>query len=82
MIKISTIFVLGILVALIPYSGFPSGTKTFFYVFFGVLIAILSLLIRRELHEVLRALHGEEKNDTFSQSQPREKKIVNDNKNL
>ena len=74
MIKISTIFVFGIIVALVPYSGFPSGTKTFFYVFSGVLIAVLSLLIRRELHEVLRVLHGEEKNDTFSQSVPKEKK--------
>jgi len=74
MIKISTIFILGILIALIPYSGFPSGTKNFSYVFFGVLIAILSLLIRRELHEVIRTLHGEEKNDTFSQSAPKEKK--------
>jgi uncharacterized membrane protein len=74
MIKISTIFVLGLLVALVPYSGFPSGTKTFFYVFFGVLIAILSLLIRRELHEVIRFLHSEEKNDTFSQSAPKERK--------
>jgi|688.fasta_scaffold1163078_2 hypothetical protein len=76
MIKISTIFVFGILVALVPYSGFPSSTKTFLYVFFGVLIAILSLLIRRELHEVLRVLHGEEKNDTFSQSEPKGKKSI------
>lgn len=73
MIKISTISVFGILIALVPYTGFPSETKTFLYVFFGLLITILSLIIRKELHEVVRMLHSEEKNDTFSQSEPKKK---------
>jgi hypothetical protein len=72
MIKISSIFVLGLLVALTPYSGFPIEWKNFFYIVFGLAIVIFSILIRRELHEVLRQLHNDSeiKNDTFSQNSP------------
>ncbi len=72
MVKISTIFALGILVALVPFSGFPIGWKIFLYVASGVIIAVLSILIRRELHEVLRQLHGDDmKTDTFSENAPK-----------
>ncbi len=58
MIKISTIFALGILVAIVPYqTGFTSGFKDFIYIVSGVAIAVLSYLIRKELHEVLKHLH-------------------------
>lgn len=81
MIKISSIFVLGLLVALIPFSGFQNSVdrpvKDTLYIFFGLAIAVLSVLIRRELHEVLRKLHDshEIKNDTFSQNSPQIRNI-------
>ena len=72
MVKISSIFVLGILVVLVQYSGFPIEVKNFLYLVSGLLIVMLSVLIRRELHEVLRSLHGDVvKADTFSESAPK-----------
>ncbi|MEI6191400.1 MAG: hypothetical protein WCP24_03500 [bacterium] len=72
MIKISSIFVLGLLVALIPSTGFSMEWKNFFYIVFGLSIVVFSILIRRELHEVIRQLHNDReiKNDTFSQNSP------------
>jgi hypothetical protein len=57
MIKISTIFALGILIALVPFSGFSADFKYFLYVVFGLSVSVLSYLIRKELHEVLKHLH-------------------------
>lgn len=57
MIKISTISILGFLIALTPYSGFPMEWKNFIYIFSGLAVAVLAYLIRRELHEVLKRLH-------------------------
>jgi hypothetical protein len=75
MVKISSIFVLGILVVLMPFSGFPFEWKNATYIICGLAIIILSLLIRKELHEVLRALHNNDviKADTFTESIPQEK---------
>lgn len=65
---------MGIIIALTPFSGFPSAWKEFIYIICGVLIAILSILIRRELHEVLRMMHNDDaKSDTFSQNTPSSK---------
>jgi hypothetical protein len=73
MVKISTIFALGILVILVPFSGFPIGWKNFLYVLSGAIIVLFSILIRRELHEVLRQLHGDGiTTDTFSESAPKQ----------
>ncbi len=57
MVKISTIFALGVLTALVQFSGFPKSFKDFLYIVFGLAIAILSYLIRKELLEVLKHLH-------------------------
>jgi len=75
MVKISSIFVLGIIVLLTPFSGFPFEWKETIYIISGLAIIVFSLLIRKELHEVLRAIHNKEdiKNDTFSESSPQEK---------
>ena len=74
MVKISSIFALGVLVTVMQFFGFSSDTKNYFYFLAGILIVILSVLIRGELHEVLRHLHGAEiKTDTFSQSAPQQK---------
>ena len=74
MVKISTIFGLGVLIAVMQFLGFSSSVKNYFYFLAGLGVAILSVLIRGELHEVLRHLHGAEiKTDTFSQSAPQQK---------
>lgn len=71
MIKISTIFGLGILIAITPFSGLPIGGKNFIYIVSGLLIVALSMLIRKELHEVLRHMHiGNVSTETFSESKP------------
>ncbi|MFA6226868.1 MAG: hypothetical protein WC631_00065 [Candidatus Paceibacterota bacterium] len=74
MIKISSIFILGIIIAIVPFTGFPKTVKDFTYIFGGLIVTGLSLLIRRELHEVLRSLHNDHiKTDTFSQNSPDQK---------
>ena len=74
MVKISTIFALGVLIAVMQFFGFFSEIKNYFYFLAGVAVAVLSILIRGELHEVLRHLHGVEiKTNTFSQSAPQKK---------
>ena len=74
MIKISTIFGLGIFIALIQFLGLPIEWKNFFYIVSGLIIALFSVLIRRELHEVLRHLHGDGiKTESFSESAPKDK---------
>lgn len=40
-----TIFAIGILVAVMPFTGFPGAWKTFFYVAFGLAVAVLIFLI-------------------------------------
>jgi flagellar biosynthesis component FlhA len=74
MIKISSISVLSFLLIIIPFSGFPLDYKNFIYITFGAIILILSLLIRRELHEVLRNLHQDVdiKSNTFSENNPQQ----------
>lgn len=72
MIKISSIFALGIVVALTPFSGFPMSWKDFIYVVSGAGIVVLSVLIRRELHEVLKRLGSEPaRADTFADGAPK-----------
>ncbi len=64
---------LGIVTALVPFSGFPLGWKNFLYVASGVVIAVFSALIRKELHEVLRHLHTEPvQTETFAESTPKQ----------
>jgi len=41
----TTISLLGLLVVIIPFFGFPSSWKTFLFVLIGLTIAILSFLI-------------------------------------
>ena len=77
MVKISTIFILGIVIALAQFLGLPMSWKNLIYGISGVLIAVLSFLIRKELHEVLRQLHSDEvKTNTFSENSPRQEKEV------
>ena len=76
MVKISTIFALGFLVAIIPFTGLPNDNelplKTILYVVCGFSIVLLSWLIRMELEKVLKHLHSDIKTDTYSESIPKD----------
>lgn len=76
MIKISTIFALGIFIALIPFTGFPNDSafpvKNILYIVCGLAVTVLSYMIRKELEEVVRHLHTEVSNDTFAESGPKD----------
>jgi hypothetical protein len=48
MIKQRIVFIAGILIALLPYSGFPVSWKNTFFVFFGLSITLLAYLLYRE----------------------------------
>ncbi len=75
MVKISTIFALGIFIALIPFSGFPNDStfpvKNILYILSGLSVTVLSVLIRRELESVIKHLYSDGiKNETFSENGP------------
>ncbi len=77
MVKISTIFALGIFIAIIPFTGFPNDSafpvKNVLYIICGLAVTILSVLIRKELEEVVKHLYSDEvKTDTFSDSSPKQ----------
>lgn len=81
MIKISTIFVLGIFIALVQFLGFPLAWKNFLYIVSGLLITTLSILIRKELNEVLKHLHSDVlTTNTFAESTPKPADFVGENK--
>ena len=60
MSKIFLIFSLGVLIAILPGTGFPIGWKTIFYVIIGVTVSIIALLIRKEINSLRRALRSKE----------------------
>jgi len=78
MVKISTIFALGIFIAIIPFTGLPNDAafpvKNILYIVSGLSVTILSILIRKELEEVIKHLYTEDitKTDTFTDSKPKE----------
>ena len=73
MVKISSIFGLGILVAFTPwFLNFPLPWKNIIYMVSGIMIAVLSVMIRKELESVVKHLHTEViKEDTFTESSPK-----------
>ncbi len=83
MVKISTISGLGILIAIMGagFLGFPIEWKNFIYIVSGLLITVLSILIRRELIEVIKNLHTEViKTDTFSENNPKQTEKTEESK--
>lgn len=74
MIRISSITALGFLVLVIPTSfiAISRDWKDYILMASGLVIIILSLLIRRELHKVIRIVHGVEevKSDTYVENNP------------
>ena len=85
MIKISTIFALGIFIALVPFLGFPNDStfplKNILIIISGLLVATLSVMIRKELESVIRHLYSDGvKNDTFSESNPKQQEKFEESK--
>ncbi len=54
------IFILGLIIALIPFSGFTPGTKKFLIILFGVVVMTVAFLIERRITLSLhwRKSHG------------------------
>lgn len=63
MTKDVTIIVLGVLVALLPFSGFPGLWKTILFVILGLGIATLAFFMRKELIDYNGA--GEKKTEVY-----------------
>ena len=66
MSKIFLTFSLGILTAILSGTGFPIGWKTFFFAIIGITVSIISLLIRKEINSLRRALRSKEHTVTDS----------------
>ncbi|MFA6339083.1 MAG: hypothetical protein WCW87_03430 [Candidatus Paceibacterota bacterium] len=67
MTKNLAIFILAILIVLVPFSGFPSGWKTIFYIIAGLAIAVLSFLSSRRMSKECRSI-GEVKNRVYAEN--------------
>ena len=74
MIKISSITGLGVLILLVasPYISISRDWKNYILMASGLAIIILSLILRKELHKVIRIVHGvdEIKSDTYVENNP------------
>ncbi len=74
MIKISSITALGVLTLLIasPFIALPRDWENYILMLVGLVIVVLSLMLRKELHKVIRIVHGVEeiKSDTYVESNP------------
>ena len=74
MIKISSITAIGVLVLLVasPFIAISRDWKDYILMFCGLAIIVLSLLLRKELHKVIRIVHGvhEIKSDTYVENNP------------
>jgi hypothetical protein len=73
--KISSITALGLLIMLVAskYVAISRDWKEIILIICGLAVFILSLLLRQELHKVLRALHGDERisiKDTYVENNP------------
>ncbi len=72
--KISSITALGVLVMIIAsdFISIPRGWKQLFIILCGLGIVVLSILLRKELHKVIRIVHGVEevKSDTYVENNP------------
>jgi FtsH-binding integral membrane protein len=72
--KISSITAIGafIIVVASPFVSISRDWKSYIFMICGLAIIILSLLIRKELHKVIRIFHGieEVKSDTYVENNP------------
>lgn len=58
------ILILGLLVAVMPFLGFPASFERMFFIIAGLIISVLAFLIRGNLSH----LHIPEKTDTYAQN--------------
>jgi len=74
MIKISSITGLGVFVLLVasPFMSISRDWKSYILMLAGVAIIVLSFMIRKELHKVIKFVHGieEVKSDTYVENNP------------
>lgn len=63
------ILILGILVALMPFLGFPTSWKNFFYFVFGLGVATLSFLMARHKRIGKKIHHKKDKSVVFSKKE-------------
>lgn len=72
--KISSITILGALILLVasPFISVSRAWKDYFFMLVGLIVIVLSILIRRELHKVIKMIHGVEeiKTDTYVENNP------------
>lgn len=72
--KISSITALGLVIVFVasPYLSISRQWKDYLLIICGISIFILSMLIRNELHKVIRIVHGvdEIKTDTYAENNP------------
>jgi hypothetical protein len=65
MMKIKIIFVLGLATAIMPFAGLPGVWQDRGYVVFGLVVALLSFLIRHESKNKMREENGDESSGVF-----------------
>lgn len=75
MIKISSITAIGVLILLVasPFIAISRDWKDYIFIACGLAIIILSILIRKELHRVLKVIHGDTPEiikDTYVENNP------------
>ena len=74
MVKISSITAIGVLVLLVdsPFVSISRDWKDYILMASGLAIIVLSLMLRKELHKVIRIVHGvqEIKSDTYVENNP------------
>jgi len=73
--RISAITAIGALILLVasPFIAIPRDWKSYIFMASGLAIIILSILIRKELHKVLKVIHGDTPEiikDTYVESNP------------
>ncbi|MAF59719.1 MAG: hypothetical protein QF858_01740 [Candidatus Pacebacteria bacterium] len=73
MSKDSVILILGIVVVIVPFLGFPGIFETIAFVVSGAVIAVLAFMLRRDIAEGLHCKPFEEgkTTDTYSQNNAR-----------
>jgi len=70
------IIVLGVLIAFVPFTGFPDSFKTTLAIVFGLAIAALGFLVRQERLWLLRSLRGEHATDGYAENNPRRSALI------
>ena len=73
--KTSSITALGALILLVasPFMSISRDWKNIILMLSGVAIIVLSIMLRTELHKVLKVIHGEDKEsikDTYVENNP------------